>query len=756
VISFPQIARWLCLAALAPAALAADDSAIPWGDVRYHLAQNCFDCHGGFLTEGGIDLVALRDESSVAESPELFEKIAKALRIHYMPPVDHQPMPREDREALVRALNARLLAAARDQSPDHAMMRRLNREEFDATLNDLLMIDFPVAERLPPDDTGYGFDNNADVLSVSPLLMEKYLDVAADAAEWALPQRSESRVVRYSGDQFSSQRSSASAGVMHVNSSGMDNAARLDFRPLAPGRYRAIAEIYAQQAGDEVARARIHLRGEAIEEIEVPATDSGDATEYAFEFSVDGPGEVQLAIEFVNDFYREDLPEDVPNDRNMHVAGIRIEGPIQSEDDLFTPFLERHFSAPPERLGPNRIREGIWRFTSRAYRREVTKDEIFTLWRVYQNELKRTDGSPRRALHAVMDTVLTSPSFVFRIEPNDPNDEYALASWLSYFLWGTMPDDPLFERARQGELRANLANEIERMLIDPRAAALTERFAAQWLQFLDVWQVKPDDEAFPEYDDALRAAMWEETTRFFQDLVWNDRSIIRVLDADYTYANEELAELYGLPDKPNGFERVSLAETDRRGVWSQASVLTVTSHADRTSPVLRGQYVLKNLLGLDPPPPPDNVPALSPDTDQPTAEDFRASLVQHRADPNCASCHNILDPVGLALERYDAIGRWRSEEEQRQVVAETLFDDTVINTPRELADYMVTHRRDDFVRTFAEKLAIYASGRGMNWRDRPTLDRVVDQTETSDYRVSALIRAVAENFAPGMRGDAES
>ncbi|MGE9296771.1 MAG: DUF1587 domain-containing protein, partial [Puniceicoccales bacterium] len=306
------------------AAFPVEEGGMSWTDFRGHLAQNCFDCHGGFLTEGGIDLVAQEDESSVAQSPELWENVVQALRIHYMPPLDHRELPMDEREAMIRTVDARLLAAARESSPDHAMVRRLNREEFSATVNDLLMVDFPVRDRLPPDDTGYGFDNNADVLSVSPLLMEKYLDVAADAAEWALPQASDSREIFFPGDQLENRQNGAWDGAMHVNSSGPQNAARLSFEPLAPGRYRITPKLFADQAGDELARARVLVRGEELAELEVPGDDLAQVTDEAFEFRVDGPGKVPIAIEFVNDYYRKETPDAKSADRNLRVAGLLI------------------------------------------------------------------------------------------------------------------------------------------------------------------------------------------------------------------------------------------------------------------------------------------------------------------------------------------------------------------------------------------------------------------------------------------------
>lgn len=717
---------------------------LPWSDVRLLMAQHCFDCHGGFLTEGGVDLVSAHFERSVGEDPHQWEEVVQALRIHYMPPVDERAMPLERREALIRAIDTRLLAAARDKAPEHRALRRLNRNEFAATLNDLLLIDFPAERRLPADDSGYGFDNNADVLTVSPLLMEKYLDVAAEAAEWAVPLPRPPRQWLFAGNEFKggSDNHETAKGIY---SEGEGQGAKLSLPLPAAGEYTATLYLTGDQAGDEVVRAKVFSTGSEMLLADVPAHRDDKPTEFSWTFRIDKPGDFNLRVELANDYYRENDPP--PRDRNLYVNSVSISGPVRTEAQMMTPFIERHFGANFDQARPEVIRAGIHRFASRAYRRPVSGDEANSLWIIYQEQLKRT-GSSREALHAVMDAVLASPNFIFRHEPRQSADDYALASWLSYALWGTMPDDALFERARQRELRKNLDAEIDRMLQDPRSRALTENFAAQWLQFRDLWSLQVDRKTYPDYNNGLRNDMWGESTRFFNDLIRHDRSILRVLDADYTFANRRLAEHYGLSEKPDkGFERVSLAGSGRRGMWSQGAALTVTSHPDRTSPVLRGKFILENLLGMEPPPPPPNIPSLSADKEKPTPADFRDSLVQHRADPNCASCHNILDPLGLTMERFDGIGALRRGE---TAPPEVLFDGVVIDGPDALTAYLVETRREEFVHTFAEKLATYATGRGLDWRDRAALDRILAETTAADYRFSALVKAIAHEYAPGM------
>ncbi|MEO0796473.1 MAG: DUF1592 domain-containing protein [Verrucomicrobiota bacterium] len=758
----PKIWTWLAsmsaaALALAPAeTTAAQDDAFPldehghlnWSDFRVLMAENCFDCHGGFLKEGGVDLFAMREESSIVENPELWESVSKALRIHYMPPADHRNFPTHRREAMVRTVDAELLAAAEQEQADHASLRRLNRNEFANTLRDLLLVDYAVEDELPPDDSGYGFDNNADVLPVSPLLLEKYLNVAADVGERAVPLPIEPRQVDVYGIEMAGYNGTNRNNAYVVYSDEQRSSARYAFKHVGQGDYEARIFLAGQQAGDEPCRARVVINGKSMGDFVVEAEDIEDPLVATVRFTVRNDRPAYFRIDLLNDYYNKDAPEGEPNDRNLIVGGMEIEGPFQTEENLYTPFLKRHFGQIPNEAPEDVLRDGIWRFASRAYRRPAAAEEISSLWAVYTEENKRTNN-PRRALRAVVDSALSSPNFIFRWEPKHSRDEFALASWLSYFIWGSMPDDQLFDLAKDGNLRANLESEIKRMLSDPRAKALTNHFAAQWLQFRDLDQSHPDRKKYPQFSYGLRHSMKQETQRFFEDLIKKDRSIMRVLDADYTFANKQLAEFYGLSEAPEkGFQKVSLEGTHRRGVWSQGSVLIVTSHVDRSSPVLRGKYILENLIGMEPPPPPANIPSLSTAAEQPTPKDFRDSLAIHRDNPDCASCHKILDPLGLVLESYDGIGAWRSSDDHR--TREVLFDGTEIELPSQLAEYLVNERQDEFLETFAEKLAIYASGRGLDWRDQPAINQIVTDTEENDFRFSAIMTAVIEQFGPGM------
>ncbi|WOO41855.1 DUF1592 domain-containing protein [Rubellicoccus peritrichatus] len=724
---------------------------LSWKETRVIMAQHCFECHGGFLTEGGIDLLAQRDESSIEANPEQWEKVIDALRNHYMPPLEGRALPDSRRKALISNIDQRLITLAGDDIPPSAGLRRLNRTEFGNTLRDLLFVDINFHSSLPPDDSGYGFDNIADVLTVSPLLLEKYLDAAAIAGEQAIPMAKPSRILRYAGMEFDGANGRSENGVRYVYASGLGNAGKLKMNLSTPGIYKGKIALAAQQAGGENARAKAFWNRKEVAQFEVLSESTGSPDIFEFTVTAEKPGPAEIHVEFVNDHYNPDAPEGEAKDRNLIVAGLDWTGPEQSEQFLMTEFLRYHFGGDPKDLAPGKIREGIWRFASRAYRRKATKDEINSLWKVYQDTAGSDNSSARLGLRAVVDATLASPNFLFRRDSVANPDDFMLASWLSYFLWSTLPDDRLFELARKKQLSEQLEEEVRRMLKDPKAAALADNFAAQWWQFRDLANIKPNRTTYPKYNAALRHSMQKETKLFFEDIVEHDRSILRILDADYTFADKRLSEFYGLKERPKGgFKRVSIAETERRGIWSQASILTVTSHANTTSPVLRGKWILENLVGLTPPPPPANVPSLPGSEKDPTPTDLRSRLAQHRDNPNCASCHAIMDPFGLALETYDGIGGWRPEEQRAEVQTETLFDGTSIENPMQLAAYLSEYRRDDFVATFAEKLVTYANGRGITWRDGPALADIAEETAQNGYRFSSLVLAVIERYAPGV------
>jgi len=399
--------------------------------------------------------------------------------------------------------------------------------------------------------------------------------------------------------------------------------------------------------------------------------------------------------------------------------------------------------------------ELIGEFARRAYRRPVTSDEVATLLRLYDQAAADGDGfegSVKLALQAI----LVSPHFLFReeLDPGSgsgsgvhPVSEFALASRLSYFLWSTMPDEALFHLAARGGLRAQLEAQVRRMLADPRASALTSNFAGQWLQFRALEVVAPDRREFPGFDDELRAAMRRETELYFETILREDRSVLDFVEADWTFVNERLARHYGIAGVTGPeFRRVSLAGTPRGGVLTQGSFLTLTSNPTRTSPVKRGKWVLDNLLNTPPPPPPPNVPLLDETSQAKLSGTLRQRMEQHRADPLCASCHALMDPIGFGFENFDGIGAWRDRDGEHTVdPAGRLASGETFQGPAELKRILLTAKREEFLRCLASKLLTYALGRGLDYYDRCAVDGIVERLKRGDYRFSALVLGVVQS-----------
>lgn len=581
--------------------------------------NHCYDCHGADVQKGGLDFEALLTARGKIDDLELLDKVIRAVSSGEMPP-KKKPEPAEV-DVFLAALQSERSEqlAALKPVPGRVTVRRLNRVEYDNTVRDLLGVTSQPASVFPPDDTGYGFDNIGDVLSLSPLLAEKYLDVAESIADEAL------------------------------------NRELAGYRTTSPANHRILTCNHAAEGHDARCAERI----------------------------------------------------------------IR---------DL----------AP------------------RAYRRPATREELRKLRDLYQVAIDAGDGFDQ-GIKLVIQALLVSPHFLFRAEGEQSAklaDEdfrianYDYASRLSYFLWSSMPDRELLACAQEGTIRhpRTLRAQVQRMLRDPRAGALAENFGGQWLQIRNLKRVDPDPAKFPQFTGELREAMATETRLFFTSVVVEDRSLLDFIDADYTYVNEALAKHYGIDGIAGPeFRRVTVDPAIRGGLLGQASVLTVTSLPTRTSPVLRGLWVLENLLAAAPPPPPPDVPPLDAAKVDSTAT-LRQKLEAHRANVSCASCHNRMDPLGFGLENYDAIGAWRTEDNSQPVDSSgVLPDGRAFSGPGELKKVLL-ERKTEFTRCLAEKMLTYALGRGVEDFDTPVVDDIVAGVEDSDYRFSALVYEIVRSL----------
>lgn len=733
--------------------------------VKPLLDQYCYGCHGE-KKKGDLDLRIYTDGASVVRDRKMFEKVLKNLESHEMPPGKKpQPTP-EERKLITEWIESEIFAVDCDHpDPGRVTIRRLNRAEYDNTIRDLVGVDFHPAEDFPADDSGYGFDNIGDVLSLPPIMLEKYLVAAERILSKAIvtdrTPKPASRRFEAAGLEGSAPSEALDGGARMLGREG-DIVTTAEF-PV-DGEYLLRARAYGQQAGPEPTKMSFSIDGKELARFEVKAEENAPEI-YEAKVKVEA-GQRKFAAAYLNNYRKPEDPDPKNRDRNLVIEYLEV---VNTSDPLPPTIPESHkrifFKSPTPATKTQVAREVIGSFASRAYRRPVTKGELDRLMSLFT----RASGGGENyesSVQVVLQAVLVSPHFLFRGEtqPNPdspaavhPIDEYGLASRLSYFLWSSMPDDELFAQARKKTLRKNLEPQVRRMLKDPKSRALVDNFAGQWLQLRNLKLVAPDPKTFPEFDDALRAAMQRETELFFENAIREDRSVLDFLAADYTFVNEKLARFYGLNEvKGDEFQLVSLKGTRRGGLITQASVLTVTSNPTRTSPVKRGKWVLENLLGTPPPPPPPDVPELKDGQDALTGS-LRQRMEQHRENPACASCHARMDPIGFGLENFDGIGAWR-EKDGGFVIdpAGTLVTGESFNGVADLKSILLKNKRDDFVRCLSEKMLTYALGRGLEYYDRCALDQITKRLARDQYRFSSLILEVVRSTPFQMRrGEAQ-
>ncbi len=614
----------------------------------------------------------------------------------------------------------------------------MNRAEYNNTIRDLVGVDFKPANDFPQDDVGYGFDNIGDVLSLPPLLLEKYLRAAESVMEEAIvsgprppPSHRLDPQHLQGGNDFGNVRVMASEGEAY----GEVQIAR-------PGRYAIRVQGYEQHAGPDFTKISLRFDGKEVSQQEVRAkSDNPGIYESTVEVAQAGPKRV--AVAFLNDYYRErwvekqhkDRPptkEKVIDDRNFYCNYLEVSGPLGVEQPLPESHL-RIFTRKPSAGNEGVVAtELIGNFAKRAWRRPLQPTELKRLMVLFFEARAQSDNFEASIRHALT-AVLVSPHFIYRNEtqpdPNNPDvireiDEYALASRLSYFLWSSMPDDELFKLAEAKKLRKSLDAQIARMMQDPKARALTDNFAGQWLQLRNLDFIEPDREKFPAFNDDLRHDFRQETEQFFNYIVQNDQPVTDFLTADYTFVNERLAKHYGLTGVTGKeFKKVSLAGSPRQGLLTQGSILTLTSNPTRTSPVKRGKWVLENILATPPPPPPPGVPLL--EAGEKLTGTLRQRMEKHRENAMCASCHARMDPIGFALEHFDGIGAFREKDGGDPVEPSgVLSSGEKITDHHDLNRILATAKNPDFLRCLSEKVLTYALGRGLEYYDKPAVDQM--------------------------------
>jgi len=743
----------------------------------------CDTCHFGPKARGNLNLENL-DLANLDEKGGVWEKLLRKLRSREMPPPG-MPRPADATyEALIKAIEGERDRVAQVRpKPGHPTLHRLNRTEYANVIRDLLAVDVDVSELLPADDTGYGFDNIGDVLQVSPLQMERYLAAAGKISRLAVGDPK--MAVAYQTYSIShglnqSDRMSETLPLGSRGGTAVEHRFPVDGQyEISVGLARGKADEFLGMGSNRTIDLRLDDRRLAL--FQVPAGKGGavfgTGNDPDANFKVKVPvtaGPHALVATFLKDTVVSE--EITPSNRGRGsngndkdyfegVGAISVVGPFDVQGPGDTETRKLIFACHPTAPGEEQAcaEKIITNLAHRAFRRPVGPEDLTPIFGVYQQRAKTSgfEGGIRLALQAI----LVSPDFIFRVELDPPGatpgsahrvSDLELASRLSFFLWSSTPDDELLAVAERGELSdpSMLEKQVRRMLADARSKALVNNFVGQWLFLRNIPRVQPDSVAFPNFDDNLRAALETETELVVESTLREDRSVADLLNTDYTFLNQRLAEHYGIKGiYGNQFRKVAITDPNRRGLLGQASIMTVTSYPDRTAPTIRGKWVLEQLLGTPPPPPPPNVPALKDDGNAKTLT-MRQRMEEHRASPQCAVCHRLMDPIGFALENYDGIGRWRTaagEEGTGAIDASgVLPDGTEFNGPTGLRDILVA-RRDMFVETFTERLMTYALGRGVEEYDAPIIRRIVREASADNQRWSSIILGIVKSNPFQMR-----
>ena len=743
------------------------------------VRQYCWVCHNDFMLTGNLSLEGF-DVDAADERAETAELMIRKLRAGMMPPPNAPRPPADTLRALVETLE-RVVdeAAAANLNPGSRRFQRLTQREYEQVVEDLLDLEIDASNWLPSDTYLGSFDNLSAAQGLSTTLLESYLRAAAEISRLAVgnpgAQPSTTTYTRaleasqHAWDHVEGAPYGTRGGVVATHDFPVDGDYTFEVETFL-GRGTAFEDVDISIDGEGVALLGIEHNGVSTvpirtEPIFVRAGQRRVSA--AFIKKIEGPYEDRLSPHG----WSLAGGTDSDNWANYgitvlpHMRHVQISGPVNPTGVSETASRQKLFSCYPTTPGEERsCAESIIRSVgSQAFRRPLEPEEMAALVSFYESGGE--EGGFEVGIRTALEAILASPSFVFRFEEAPDGIEAGqtyllndldLASRLSFFLWGRLPDEELIDVASRGELTrpGGIEKQVERMLADPRSEALATRFAAQWLRLQDLDGVQPDAYLYPDYSRQLASAMRRETELLFYDILRNDRSFLDLFTADYTYVNDRLARYYGLPFAGGGeFQRVHQPDGQRRGVLGQSSILALTSLPDRTSPVLRGKWVMEVLLGTPPPPPPPDVPALE-EIDETEGGVFlttRQRMEIHRANPVCNACHQFMDPIGLALDNFDVAGQWRNREKGRPLdTGGTFYDGTPISTPSELRAVLLK-RPIPLLRTFTDNLFAYAIGRRVEYFDQPTIRQIVREAEADDYRLSSFIMGVATSDAFRMK-----
>jgi cytochrome c5 len=730
--------------------------------VKPVLSQTCALCHNDKLSSGGLNVKAFLTPDSVTEYRDGWEAILQKLRAGEMPPKGIPRPPEAQMQALIHYVEGEFEKADRNIKPDpgHVTARRLNRSEYSNTIRDLLAVDFHAERDFLTDDSGYGFDNIADVLTISPVLMEKYMDAAETIASRAMgadPLPAKPLEVQYHTKDKTVQR---------VDRSTIEVSHRVE--------WDADYTVRFGMPGERTADAKPVTLGFWMDGVLMKTMPVETKPSKLVYFDPYSEAEVRLYLPsgdhvfragFIDDDFVNTLTdkEAYSSKKNKFLNSMVFVGPFPTDVERAS---RKKILVCDPKSGPACVQKVVSTLAERAYRRQATSAEVASLMK-FVTLARSRGGDTEQGIQLAIEAMLVTPQFLFRMEhdpnPTDPRDvhrisDIELASRLSYFLWSSMPDGELLGLAETGKLHepAVLDAQVKRMLADRRASAFAANFAGQWLEIRNLDVVKPDPDKFPEWGPELRDAMKTETRMFFEYVLRENQPLSDFIDAKYTFLNARLAKFYGIQGVTgSNFRRVDLTTGERGGLLSQASVLTVSSYPTRTSVVLRGKYVLNNILGSEIPPPPPDVPALD-ESAVGTLMSLRQQMEKHRADPMCASCHNKMDPLGFGLENYNAIGKWRAQDGKFPVDASgTLPNGKSFQTPDQMRALLMA-ALPQFSRCLTEKMLTYALGRGLHPYDRRTVDGIERDMAADGYHFQTLIYEIVHSapFQMG-RGDGD-
>jgi hypothetical protein len=769
-----RAAAWLALACVTYGATSSPN--------RDTVNQYCVTCHNQRLKIGGLSLDTL-DLGNVAGDAAIWEKVVRKLRAGAMPPAGAKHPDAGTARTLIAYLEGQLdAAAAAHPDPGSPVLHRLNRAEYADAIRDLLDLEIDAAALLPPDDSAYGFDNISDALGVSPSLQERYVSAAMKIGALAVGDPN----VTPAGSVYRIRQDVSQDQHLEGMPLGTIGGTQVRYNFPLDAEYMLQAKLYRtnlnimrgldlpHQVEFTVDGNRVHLAqigGKAdLEALFEKPTVTGDEVDARLRVRVPvkaGPRMVTVA--FVQDpevatparlqpYFRSTV-DNFDWSGRPHIQTLTVTGPFDPTGPGDTPSRRRIFTCrASDDACAKRILSALIR---RAYRQPAAEPDVRLAMSFY--ETGRREGGFERGIELALQRILASPKFLFRFERDPENvapggayriSPLDLASRLSFFLWSSIPDDELIKAATDGSLKnpAAVDRQVRRMLADPRSQALVDNFAGQWLHLRNLRNVSPNSDDFPDFDDNLRQGFQRETEMLFESVMREDRNVLDLLTADYTFVNERLARHYGIPDiYGSRFRRIAVHDDDRRGLLGQGSILAVTSHAERTSPVLRGKFVLENILGMPVPPPPPDVPPLKGNQEGEKPRTMREQMAEHRANAACASCHKTMDSIGFALENFDAVGAWRTQDAGNPIDASgELADGSKVDGVVALRNSIMS-RPDVFVGTMTEKLMTYALGRGVDYRDMPALRTIVRDAGKNDYRFSMLVLGVVHSTPFQMR-----